>query len=96
MHRGTVLGRRKQKARPQKQSRDALSTSLLPDLLRNSEVANMYRTPEFLARAATTSWSLLQLDCSSLMTSSKHFETTGGHIGPAYLAGLRLNEKVLS
>ena len=78
MHRGTVLGRRKQKARPQKQSRDALSTSLLPDLLRNSEVANMYRTPEFLARAATTSWSLLQLNCSSLMTSSKHFETTGG------------------
>ena len=31
---------RKQKARPQKQSRDALSTSLLPDLLRNFEVAN--------------------------------------------------------
>ena len=87
---------RKRKARPQKQSRDALSTSLLPGLLRNSEVADMYRTPEFLARAATTSWSLLQLDCSSLMTSSKHFETTGGHIGPAYLAGLRLNEKVLS
>ena len=34
---------RKQKARPQKQSRDALSTSLLPDLLRNSEVANKQR-----------------------------------------------------
>ena len=34
---------RKQKARPQKQSRDALSTSLLPDLLRNSEVANRER-----------------------------------------------------
>ena len=32
---------RKQKARPQKQSRDALSTTLLPGLLRNSEVANM-------------------------------------------------------
>ena len=32
---------RKQKARPQKQSRDALSTSLLPGLLRNSEVANI-------------------------------------------------------
>ena len=31
---------RKQKARPQKQSRDALSTSLLPGLLRNSEMAN--------------------------------------------------------
>ena len=31
---------RKQKARPQKQSRDALSTSLLPGLLRNSEVVN--------------------------------------------------------
>ena len=31
---------RKQKTRPQKQSRDALSTSLLPGLLRNSEVAN--------------------------------------------------------
>ena len=30
----------KQKARPQKQSRDALSTSLLPGLLRNSKVAN--------------------------------------------------------
>ena len=34
---------RKQKARPQKQSRDALSTSLLPGLLRNSEVANSLR-----------------------------------------------------
>ena len=33
---------RKQKARPQKQSRDALSTSLLPGLLRNSEVANNF------------------------------------------------------
>ena len=32
---------RKQKARPQKQSRGALSTSLLPGLLRNFEVANM-------------------------------------------------------
>ena len=31
---------RKQKARPQKQSRDALSTSLLPVLLRNSKMAN--------------------------------------------------------
>ena len=31
---------RGRKARPQKQSRDALSTSLLPGLLRNSEVAN--------------------------------------------------------
>ena len=30
----------KQKARPLKQSPDALSTSLLPGLLRNSEVAN--------------------------------------------------------
>ena len=40
MHRGTVLGGRKQKARPLKQSHDALSTSLLPGLLRNSEVAN--------------------------------------------------------
>ena len=36
--------RRKQKARPQKQSRDALSTSLLPGLLRNSEVANNYHS----------------------------------------------------
>ena len=40
MHRGTVLGGRKQKARPLKQSHDALSTSLSPGLLRNSEVAN--------------------------------------------------------
>ena len=31
---------RKRRTRPQKQSRDALSTSLLPGLLRNSEVAN--------------------------------------------------------
>ena len=36
---GCFLGR-KQKAPPHKQSRDALSTSLLPGLLRNSEVAN--------------------------------------------------------
>ena len=35
---------RKQKACPQKQSRDALSTLLLPGLLRNSEVANTYVT----------------------------------------------------
>ena len=41
MHRGTVLGGRKQKARPLKQSHDALSTSLSPGLLRNSEVANI-------------------------------------------------------
>ena len=34
------FGGRKQKVRPQKQSRDALWTSLLPGLLRNSEVAN--------------------------------------------------------
>ena len=31
---------RKQKARPKKLSRDALSTPLLPGLLRNSEMAN--------------------------------------------------------
>ena len=39
---------RKQKARPQKQSRDALSTSLLPGLLRNSEVANTTTTTKTL------------------------------------------------
>ena len=38
----------KQKARPQKQSRDALSTSLLPGLLRNSEVANIGKTYHIL------------------------------------------------
>ena len=41
MHRGTVLGDANKRPVPKK-SRDALSTSLLPGLLRNSKVANMF------------------------------------------------------
>ena len=40
MHRGTVLGDANKRPVPQKQSCDALSSSLLPGLLHNSEVAN--------------------------------------------------------
>ena len=56
MHHGTVLGDANKKPVPKKQSRDALSTSLLPGLLRNSKMANIRSFSTFSLTKFVTNW----------------------------------------